>query len=567
MECVRRERAGTGALQGAGCIVSLQAISVWRDGAARYSVKMSVHDLRYRESMFSKAGAKAEWDHGSHRLWHELEALFCCLRKPCQPVMDTLIKRAQVRRKGRPIVSIVLYNSLTGKKEPFVPRVPGVVHMYSCGPTVYNYFHIGNARAFVVFDMVRRYLRYRGYRVTFVQNFTDVDDKLIKRANELGTTVEQVANQYIDAYFADARELGVERADVHPRVTETMQEIITFIEGLIATGHAYAADGDVLFATRTFADYGKLSKQSLDDLQSGSRVEVTDKKRDEVDFTLWKAAKPGEPAWDSPWGPGRPGWHIECSAMIQKYLGDHIDIHGGGHDLLFPHHENEIAQSEALNGPPLANYFMHNGYININNEKMSKSLGNSIFVHELVKRYDPRALRLFLLSAQYRNPINYSDEVMAQMVAALRRLDACREHLALRAQGAPLPVGEPVSLEEMEARFCEALDDDINTGDGLGVLFDLVREANVYLKEGDLTQSGLAAYSAKLEAWMALFGLLPHASVTSHEDAEIERLIAERTAARKARDFALADTLRDELTKRGIRMEDTPQGVRWWRES
>ncbi|MCY0876467.1 MAG: cysteine--tRNA ligase [Firmicutes bacterium] len=464
-------------------------------------------------------------------------------------------------------MSIVLYNSLTGKKEPFVPRVPGEVRMYSCGPTVYNYFHIGNARAFVVFDMVRRYLRYRGYQVTFVQNFTDVDDKLIKRANEMSTTVEDVADRYIDAYYADAAALGVERADVHPRVTETMGEIIAFIQELIATGHAYEADGDVLFATRTFADYGKLSKQSLDDLHSGSRVEVTDKKRDEVDFTLWKAAKPGEPAWDSPWGPGRPGWHIECSAMIRKYLGDHIDIHGGGHDLLFPHHENEIAQSEALAGPPLANYFMHNGYININNEKMSKSLGNSIFVHELVQRYDPRALRLFLLSAQYRSPINYSDDVMAQMVAALRRIDACREHLALRGMGAPLPAGEPVSLDAFEERFRTAFDDDINTGDALGVLFDLVREANVYLKDGDLTQAGLDAYAQKLEAWLALFGLLPNEQAPDEGDAAIEGLIAERTAARKARDFARADALRDELTQLGIHMEDTPQGVRWWRES
>lgn len=464
-------------------------------------------------------------------------------------------------------MSIVLYNSLTGRKEPFVPLVPGEVKMYSCGPTVYNYFHIGNARAFVVFDMVRRYLRYRGYQVTFVQNFTDVDDKLIKRANEMDTTVEDVANRYIDAYFADASDLGVEQADVHPRVTETMQEIITFIEGLIATGHAYEADGDVLFATRTFADYGKLSKQSLDDLQSGSRVEVTDKKRDEVDFTLWKAAKPGEPAWESPWGLGRPGWHIECSAMIRKYLGDRIDIHGGGHDLLFPHHENEIAQSEALIGEPLANYFMHNGYININNEKMSKSLGNSIFVHELVKRYDARALRLFLLSAQYRSPINYSDDVMAQMVAALRRLDTCREHLALRSMGALLPAGEALSLDELETRFCTALDDDINTGDALGVVFDLVREANVYMKEGKLSQAGLAAYSQKLDTWMALFGLLPGEAQAVDEDAEIESLIALRTAARKARDFAQADALRDALTARGIHMEDTAQGVRWWRES
>lgn len=464
-------------------------------------------------------------------------------------------------------MSIVLYNSLSGQKEPFVPFEPGKVRMYSCGPTVYNYFHIGNARAFVVFDMVRRYLRYSGYAVTFVQNFTDVDDKLIKRAGELSTTVDEVANRYIDAYFEDAASLGIERADVHPRVTETMEEIIAFIEGLIQGGHAYEAEGDVLFATRTFAAYGKLSKQSLDDLKSGSRVEVTDKKRDEVDFTLWKAAKPGEPAWSSPWGAGRPGWHIECSAMILKYLGEHIDIHGGGHDLLFPHHENEIAQSEALVGEPLARYFLHNGYININNEKMSKSLGNSVFVHELVRRYDPRALRLFLLSAHYRNPINYSDDVMAQMVAALSRLDASREHLRLRATGMPLPPGEAIALDHLEQRFREALDDDVNTGDALGVLFDLVREANVFMKEGPLTQAGLSSYSEKLDVWMELFGLLPVDAVEDPEKAEIDALIEKRTQARKARDFAKADELRDELSARGIRMEDTAQGVRWWRET
>jgi len=464
-------------------------------------------------------------------------------------------------------MGIVLYNSLSGAKEPFVPLEPGVVRMYSCGPTVYNYFHIGNARAFVVFDMVRRYLRYRGYAVQFVQNFTDVDDKLIRRSHELDTTVAQVADQYIEAYFADAASLGIEPADVHPRVTTTMAEIIAFIEGLIAKGHAYESDGDVLFATRTFADYGKLSRQSLDDLQAGSRVETTDKKRDDVDFTLWKAAKPGEPAWESPWGLGRPGWHIECSAMIRKYLGEHIDIHGGGHDLLFPHHENEIAQSEALIGEPLARYFMHNGYININNEKMSKSLGNSVFVHDLVKRYDPRALRLFLLSAQYRNPINYSEAVMEQMVAALQRIDACRENLQMWLAGRPLPDGEPLSLDAMETRFCEAMDDDINTGDGIGVLFDLVRQANIYIKEGPLTQNGLRAFSTKLDQWLDLFGLVRRAEhgEARQADAVVDALVAERTQARKSRDFARADALREQLAALGVQLEDTAQGVRWWR--
>ncbi|PWI58601.1 cysteine--tRNA ligase [Sulfoacidibacillus thermotolerans] len=462
-------------------------------------------------------------------------------------------------------MSIRLYNSLSGQKEVFEPMEPGVVKMYSCGPTVYNYFHIGNARAFVVFDMVRRYLQYRGYRVKFVQNFTDVDDKLIKRANELGTTVDEIANQYIDAYFADATAIGIERADVHPRVTETMSEIISFITGLIEAGYAYVADGDVLFETPKFKDYGKLSKQSLDELQAGSRVEVSERKRNPADFVLWKAAKPGEPWWDSPWGPGRPGWHIECSAMIHKHLGEHIDIHGGGHDLLFPHHENEIAQSEALLGAPLARYFLHNGYININNEKMSKSLGNSIFVHDLVKRYDPRALRLFLLSAQYRSPINYSDEVMAQTVAAIRRIDSCYDSLVEKLETPFLPEGDPVDLSEWEERLVTAMDDDINTGDAIGVLFDFVRSANSYVHLGSVDRQGLQARHEKLRNWLQLFGLAKDFSELPDE--EIAKLIEERVLARKARDFAKADMIREKLLAQGIHLEDTAKGVRWWRES
>ncbi len=461
-------------------------------------------------------------------------------------------------------MAIQLYNSMTGQKEPFVPIQPGVVRIYSCGPTVYNYFHIGNARAFVVFDMVRRYFRYRGYTVRFVQNFTDVDDKLIKRAGELDSTVHDVASQYIDAYFQDAQLLGIEKADVHPRVTDTMQEIIAFIVGLVDAGYAYEADGDVLFATRRFCDYGKLSGQSLEDLQAGSRIDVTDKKRDGLDFTLWKAAKPDEPSWDSPWGQGRPGWHIECSAMIQKYLGDHIDIHGGGHDLLFPHHENEIAQSEALLGEPLAKYFMHNGYININNEKMSKSLGNSIFVHDLVKRYDPRALRLFLLSAHYRSPINYSDDVMSQMVSALRRVDTCQDYLRMRQQDEFLAPGEGLNFDSFQTRFVDAMDDDMNTGDAIGVLFDLVRDANQYMHDGEVSMLGLRSYEQKLAEWLSLLGLLQEESDDS--DASIQALITEREEARKQRNFAKADALRQNLQELGIRMEDTSQGIRWWRE-
>jgi len=466
-------------------------------------------------------------------------------------------------------MSIRLYNSLSGKKEPLVTIEPGKVRMYSCGPTVYNYFHIGNARAFVVFDMVRRYLRYRGFDVTFVQNFTDVDDKLITRAAELGTTVREVADRYIDAYFEDAEALGIQRADVHPRVTDVMDDIIAFVSGLIAKGHAYQADGDVFFATRSFVDYGKLSKQSLDDLQAGSRVEVSDKKRDPLDFALWKAAKPGEPHWSSPWGEGRPGWHIECSAMVRRYLGDHIDIHGGGHDLLFPHHENEIAQSEALLGPAFARYFMHNGYININNEKMSKSLGNSVFVNDLKQRYDPRALRLFLLSAQYRNPINYSDAVMSQTLAALARLDGCREHLLRRRADAYLAQGDTADFGEWEERFVAAMDDDVNTGEGLAVVFDFVRDTNSWLAGMEIDRAGVLARLQRLDAWLELFGLLPGAALgaarQSQEDGQIAELVAERSAARARRDFAAADALRERIEALGVQLEDTPTGVSWRR--
>ncbi len=461
-------------------------------------------------------------------------------------------------------MAIRLYNSLSGEKEVFKPLEPGVVKMYSCGPTVYNYFHIGNARAFVVFDMVRRYLRYRGYQVKFVQNFTDVDDKLIKRANELETTVDQVAGQYIDAYFSDASALGIEQADVHPRVTETMNDIISFVSGLIDAGYAYVAEGDVLFDTSKFQGYGKLSKQSLAELQTGSRIEVTDLKQNATDFTLWKTAKPGEPWWDSPWGRGRPGWHIECSAMIHKHLGEHIDIHGGGHDLLFPHHENEIAQSEALLGEPLARYFMHNGYININNEKMSKSLGNSIFVHELVKRYDSRALRLFLLSAQYRSPINYSDEVMGQMVAAIRRIDSCCDSLSAKMEMLYLPEGTPFDSSKWEERLVEAMDDDMNTGDAIGILFDFVRDSNSYLHEGNIDREGLHDRYEKLKSWLQLFGLEKKSSEFPEED--VTKMIEERAQARIGRDFAKADAIRAKLLERGIHLEDTAQGVRWWRE-
>ena len=456
-----------------------------------------------------------------------------------------------------------LYNSLTGRKELFTPADGRRVRMYSCGPTVYNYFHIGNARAFVVFDMVRRYLRYRGYDVTFVQNFTDVDDKLIARANELETTVDAVSSRYIEAYYEDAAALGIQPADAHPRVTAVMDDIIAFIAALVDKGYAYEAGGDVFYETARFSDYGKLSGQTVADLRVGSRVDVSEWKRHPEDFVLWKAAKSGEPAWNSPWGQGRPGWHIECSAMIHRYLGEHIDIHGGGHDLMFPHHENEIAQSEGRFGAPLARWFMHNGYVNINNEKMSKSLGNSVFVHDLVRRYDPRAVRMFLLSSHYRNPVNYSEEVMAQMVSALQRIDSCLDHLELRAKEAHLPEGLPEDLAPYETRLVRAMDDDINTGDAMGALFDLVRDANIYLRGETVSKAGLRTWRGKLDDWLELFGFSPRAAGILDED--VEQMVAERTALRKARDFAAADRIRERLRQLGIELEDTAQGVRWRR--
>ncbi len=455
-----------------------------------------------------------------------------------------------------------IFNTMTRKKEELVPVHPGEVRIYSCGPTVYNYFHVGNARPFIIFDTLRRYLEYRGYKVTFVQNFTDIDDKMIKKANEEGVTVRELADRYIAEYYKDADALGVKRADIAPRATENIDEIIHLIEKLIQNGHAYESHGDVYFATRSMKGYGKLSGYDVDELESGARVDVSEIKRDALDFALWKAQKPGEPAWPSPWGMGRPGWHVECSAMSMKYLGDTLDIHCGGVDLVFPHHENEIAQSEGATGKPFAKYWMHNGHININNQKMSKSAGNFFTVREIAGEFDLMAVRLFMLSAHYRSPINFSRELIEQAASALRRIENAAELLGRVAGQRQAALGEGEEallhiLDGYEARFCEAMDDDLNTADALSVVFDLIREANtVYAKQG--SSEGAQKVLSLLQTLLGVLGIQAQA-----EDAvpqEILDLAAQRQQARKDKQWETADKLRDEIQSRGYILEDTPQG-------
>ncbi|MFP7335455.1 cysteine--tRNA ligase [Shouchella clausii] len=465
---------------------------------------------------------------------------------------------------------IKLFNSLTNKKEPFVPIEEGKVKMYCCGPTVYNYIHIGNARPPIVYDMVRRYLTYRGYDVTFVSNFTDVDDKIIRAANELGEEVADVAERFIKAYYTDTCALNVKEADLHPRVTETMDDIIAFIAELEKKGFAYEAGGDVYFRTRKFDGYGKLSGQALDDLQSGARIEVDERKEDPLDFVLWKAAKPNEISWSSPWGEGRPGWHIECSAMIKKSLGDTIDIHAGGKDLTFPHHENEIAQSEALTGKKLANYWMHNGFVNINNEKMSKSLGNFVLAHDIIQQYSPEVVRFFMLTAHYRTPINFSDELLQGAEAGLERLKNTVANLQHRLGETADMGAEEEWLEKIagaKQRFIEEMDDDFNSANGISVLFDIAKEANIYMSEAQTSKKVLNAFLELFTEFGEVLGVSFTKQGEELLDAEIEALIEERNVARKERNFARADEIRDLLKEKNIVLEDTPQGVRWKRGS
>lgn len=468
-------------------------------------------------------------------------------------------------------MSIQFTNTMTRQKEAFVPLEPGKVKMYVCGPTVYNYIHIGNARPAIVFDTLRRYLQYRGYEVTFVQNITDVDDKLIRVANEEGTTVKEVADRYTEAYNQDLQSLNVMPPDIQPRVMQTIPEIIQFVEGLIEKGYAYEREGDVYFRTGRFADYGKLSHQPLDDLQAGARVEINEKKEHPLDFALWKAAKDGEISWSSPWGEGRPGWHIECSAMALKFLGEQIDIHAGGADLVFPHHENEVAQSECYTGKVFARYWLHNGMLNINNEKMSKSLGNFLLVRDLVQQYGGQLIRFVMLQGHYRNPINFSDELLEQAANSLERMKTAYVNLTHRLETARPE--EPNGLAEKQAqlirrlreRFVAEMDDDLNTANAITVLFEVVKEANLYMLNQNVGRNEILAYKELLTELTGVLGLVLEQE-DELVDSEIEALIAERTQARKERNFARADEIRDLLAAKGIVLEDTPQGVRWRRK-
>lgn len=467
-----------------------------------------------------------------------------------------------------------IYNTLTRKKEEFVPIEEGKVRMYVCGPTVYNYFHIGNARPFVVFDTMRKYLEYRGYKVKFVQNFTDVDDKIINRAKEEGISAGEVSEKYIEEYYKDAAALNVRKATVHPKVTETMSDIIKFVQDLIDLGYAYESDGDVYYRARKFDGYGKLSGKNIDDLISGARIAVGEKKEDPLDFALWKARKEeSEIAWESPWGMGRPGWHIECSAMSKKYLGDTIDIHAGGQDLQFPHHENEIAQSEAHSGKQFANYWMHNGYINIDGIKMSKSLGNFRTVRDLLGAYDGEVLRFLILSGHYRGPIDFGEEILTQSQNGLNRMRNAKsnlKHLIATVSGEMTEVEKETlaGFDKYREKFIEVMDDDLNTADAISVIFELITAVNTAVKDGATKEFAQKSLDLLMELATVL-GLLQQdaSNEVSEVEPEIQALIDERQAARKAKNFARADEIRDELKAKGITLKDTPQGVQIIREA
>jgi cysteinyl-tRNA synthetase len=467
-------------------------------------------------------------------------------------------------------MGIRIYNDLTRGLEEFTPLEPGKVRFYNCGPTVYDYFHIGNARSFIVMDMVRRYLQYRGYQVTFVQNFTDIDDRMIERAGLTKTPVAELAEQMIGFYFEDADRLGIKRADVHPRATELIPEQIAMIEAMVRQGYAYAVGGDLYYRVSRFAGYGKLSHKNLDDLVAGAseRVDPDDRKEHPFDFALWKAQKPGEPAWESPWGPGRPGWHLECSAMARRYLGDTIDIHGGGEDLVFPHHENEIAQSEAVTGKPFARYWVHNAFLNIRGEKMSKSKGNFWFTRDVLARYDGEVVRLYLLSAHYRTQVDFSPERLDEAKTSLERLYNTRDFLLdVIGSGGPAHADRQAILDrfgQYRDRFTEAMDNDFNTAEGLAVIFELAREVNTVLRaqaDPELARGALAL----LQELTGPLGLLTKQAAAESLDAEIQALVDARQEARRAKNWAEADRIRNELAARGIQLEDTPQGIRWKR--
>lgn len=462
-----------------------------------------------------------------------------------------------------------IFNTLSRQKEELIPLKEGEVKIYACGPTVYNYIHIGNARPICVFDVLRRYLEYRGMKVTYVQNFTDIDDKIIKKANEEESDYLAVSKRYIQEYQTDAKGLNIREATVHPLATENIDEIILIIQTLLDKGYAYTAEnGDVYFRTLKCQGYGKLSHQPLEELQAGARISVGEIKEDPMDFALWKAAKPGEPMWEAPWGKGRPGWHIECSAMAKRYLGDTIDLHCGGQDLIFPHHENEIAQSECCNGVPFARYWMHNGYINVDNQKMSKSLGNFFTVRDVAQQYGYEPIRYLMIASHYRSPINYSVEMIQQCKAALERLYTCRDNLVFVLQNAQ--PGELPGEEEVKARFLtyrdhfiDAMEDDMNTADALSSVFELARDINTTLGVGNRVSKELCEFALRLyDELNGVLGLLYNRKEQSLDE-EIEELIRQRTEARKQKDWAIADRIRDELKERHVVLEDTPQGVKW----
>lgn len=463
-----------------------------------------------------------------------------------------------------------IFNTLTREKEELVPIKEGEFKIYACGPTVYNYIHIGNARPLCVFDVMRRYLEYRGNKVNFVQNFTDIDDKIIRRANEEGVSFKDISEKYIEEFWVDAKGMNIREATTHPKATENIGEIIDIVSSLIDKGYAYEANGDVYFSTKKFSEYGKLSHQPLEDLEAGARINIGEVKKEPMDFALWKSAKPGEPYWESPWGHGRPGWHIECSAMVRRYLGETIDIHCGGQDLIFPHHENEIAQSECCNGAPFARYWMHNGFITVDKVKMSKSLGNFFTVRDVAQQYGYEPIRYLMISCQYRSPINYSFDAIEQCKASLERLYTCRNNLDFALKNATDAAGEKdveitSLIDAKKDKFIEAMEDDLNTGEALGALFELVKDINLYVNDG-VQSKALTEYAIKVfDELTGILGLLYNRNAEKSLDDEIEALIATRNEARKNKNWAEADRIRDELKSQGIVLEDTPQGVKWHR--
>ena len=463
-----------------------------------------------------------------------------------------------------------VFNTLTRQKQELVPITPGEFKIYACGPTVYNFIHIGNARPLCVFDVLRRYLEYRGNKVNFVQNFTDIDDKIIRRANEEGLTFKEISEKYIEEFWKDAKGMNIREATYHPKATENIDEIIAIVSALIEKGYAYAVDGDVYFSTKKFQEYGKLSHQPLEDLEAGARINIGELKKEPMDFALWKNAKPGEPYWESPWGKGRPGWHIECSAMVRRYLGETIDIHCGGQDLIFPHHENEIAQSECCNGVPFANYWMHNGFITVDKVKMSKSLGNFFTVRDVAEKYGYEPIRLLMISCQYRSPINYSIDAIEQCKASLERMYTCRDNLDFALQNAVDDAGENdgeimALIDKRKAEFVDAMEDDLNTADAIGVLFELIRDLNTNVNDKTVSKAVVEYAIFAFDELTDVLGLVYNRDKKGSLDDEIEALIEQRNAARKAKNWAEADRIRDELKAQGIVLEDTAQGVKWHR--